>query len=260
MEVVPTVGSDVVTPAARAPMRDAPPRGLPVGGLRLMWLHCAKPVTTVTADHLQLDDVKNRVNVSVLLETEHCGHGNDSALKWSQGALMRFTEVHKGYYFIPTSIKCDRTLFERPGDAIYIERMWLYIHNDSESLPPICTGARLYEVVVTEDKAKIQQHQLMWAVLIVHGRVMTFENFFVAIRLMTDLSCCECLGSRSPALPSMVILSKVLKSLVDIMYSLVQFWSISGVLSAGHFGVLLAVQKNSKNTPKTGICAPSDRC
>ena len=197
MEAVPTVGSDVVTPAVRAPMRDAPPRGLPVGSLRPIWLHCAKPVTTVTADHLQLEDVKTRVDVSVLRETERCGHGNDSASKWTKGALSRFTEVHKGYYFIPTSIKCDRTFFERPGDAIYIESMWLYLHNDSESLPPICTDARLYEVVVTADKAKIQQHQLMWAVLIVHGRVMTFEDIFVARRLMTDLSKAVVSGSEA---------------------------------------------------------------
>ena len=197
MEAVHTLSSDVITRAARAPMRDAPPRGLPVESLRPIWLHCAKPVTTVTADHLQLEDVKTRVDVSDLRETERCGHGNNSASKWTKGALSRFTEVHKGYYLIPSSIKCDRTFFERPGDTIYIERMWLYLHNDSESLPQICTDARLYEVVVTADKAKIQQHQLMWAVLIVHGRVMTFEDIFVARRLMTDLSKAVVSGSKA---------------------------------------------------------------
>ena len=169
-------------------MRAAPPQGLPVGSLRPVWLSCAKPVTTIDVQYLQLEDVKCRTDVSVLRATTQLGHGTDSEAKWCVGATSRFMEVHKGYYHIPVSIKCDRSFLERPGDAIYIERMWLYLFNDSESLPPICTDARLYEVVVSADKSKVQQHQIMWAILIMRRKVVTFEDFFTSRRSMIDLS------------------------------------------------------------------------
>ena len=107
------------------------------------------------------------------------------------GALARCLDslkVVRGHYGVPPSIKCDRTFIERPGDAVYIERMWIYLFNESEELPPICTDARLYEVVVTADKAAIQRHQLMWAIFLTRHKVVTFEDFFVSRRSMTDLS------------------------------------------------------------------------
>ena len=173
---------------APVPVRDAPPRGLPISSLRQHWHACATPVTTVTTQFLQLEGLKRRVDVSVLRATEMRGRGTDDDSQWCRGSFSRFTEVHKGYYSIPVSLKCDHSFLEQPGDAIYIEQMCSYLFSDSEGLPPICTDARLYEVIVTADKAKIQRHQLMWAILIMKNRIVTFEDFFTSRRSMADVS------------------------------------------------------------------------
>ena len=168
--------------------RSPPPRGLPVGSLPSHWQNSAKPLSSISTEYLQRDDLRRRVDVSVLRATEQYGRGNDGDSTWYRGAKSRFVEVHKGYYSIPTGLKCDRSFIEQPGDAIYIERMCTYLFSEAEELPPICTDARLYEVVVTADKAKIQRHQLMWAILLVKHKVVTFEDFFTSRRLMVDIS------------------------------------------------------------------------
>ena len=168
--------------------RTTPPQGLPIGSLRPEWLRCASPITTITPEYLQLENVRHRVDIRVLRETERCPVESESDTKWCEGAASRFHEVHKGRYYIPANIQCDRTTIEQPSDAVYVERMWVYLFNDSESLPPICTDAKLYEVTVSADKTKIQQHQLSWAIALLRGRVVTFEDFFVARRSIVDLS------------------------------------------------------------------------
>ena len=132
--------------------------------------------------------MKDRVYISVWRATELRGRRSDPESHWCGSATSCFYEVFKGYFKVPVNVKCDRSFIERPGDAVHIERMWLYLFNRWEDLPPICTDARLYEVVVTADKAKIQQHQLMWAILIMRNKIVTFEDLFVARRSMTDIS------------------------------------------------------------------------
>ena len=85
------------------------------------------------------------------------------------------------------NLKCDRALLEHPSDAIYVEQMCQYLFSDANALAPICTDARLYEVTVSADKITIQHHQLMWAILMIHHRVVSFEDFFVSRRSAVDL-------------------------------------------------------------------------
>ena len=182
------VSSKMPSAAAAPSVRETPPQGLPVSRLRPIWQACATPLTNITTQYLQLDALQRRVDVSVLRATEVRGRNVGVDSQWCRGAKSRFVEVHKGYYSVPVDMKCDRTFIEHPGDAVYIEQMSDYLFSDVDALPPICTDARLYEVIVTSDKAKVQRHMLMWAILVTRGKVVSFEDFFVARKSVTDLS------------------------------------------------------------------------
>ena len=182
------VASESTKVAACAIIRRSTSRELPIGSLRSDWITSSKPLTKITKPYLMLDQVANRVDVVVYRATEARGDRGQDDSQWCAGAHSRLVEVCKGHYCVPISIKCDRTLFSNPNDSIYIERMWLYLFNESSDQPPVCVDERLYEVVVAEDKATVQKQRLMWALLIMRKRVVTFEDFFVSRRSTTDLS------------------------------------------------------------------------
>ena len=60
-----------VVAAAAVPClnRGPPPRGLPVGSLPSHWKNCAKPLSNISTEYLQLDDLKQRVDFSLLHAT-----------------------------------------------------------------------------------------------------------------------------------------------------------------------------------------------
>ena len=168
--------------------RKSPPRELPTGSLRSEWKSCNQQATNFTTQYLSTSELGTRVDVSVYQAMGARAQCNKSDAVWCRDAHSRFVDVHKGYYYIPMNLKCDRALLEHPSDAIYVEQMCQYLFSGAETLPPICTGARLYEVTVSADKTTIQRHQLMWAILMIHHRVVSFEDFFVARRSAVDLS------------------------------------------------------------------------
>ena len=95
--------------------------------------------------------------------------------------------MSRGFFRVPLAIRCDRLFFERPDDAVYIDRMAQYLADDSLTTPPIL-DPDLYRVFVTEDRTKASQHRLMWATLIMRKKVMTHEDFFTARRAAMDVN------------------------------------------------------------------------
>ena len=168
--------TEVVDSTVRAP----PSTELPTGSLRSEWMACSRPIQAVNKKYLKADGFLNRVDVAIYRAVDARGDGNAGDALWCREAIQRFVQIHKGYYRIPLSIRCDRSFLERPHDASYVERMWLYLFNDSVTTPPVLSDPSLYSVYVTEDRTKSCQNRLMWAILIMRKRVVTHEDFFVA--------------------------------------------------------------------------------
>ena len=155
--------------------------------LRSVWISCAQPVTNVSRSFLKADGHLNRVDILVFRAVDQCASGAVSDAQWGKEAANRFAEVHKGYLRVPLSLRCDRSLFERSADALYIDQMSKYLFDDTITTPPVL-DSRLYKVFVTGDRTKALQHRLMWAVVIMRQKVMTNEDFFVARRSPVDVN------------------------------------------------------------------------
>ena len=185
---IPKPSSPEVMFAAVSATRTPPATELPIASLRSDWMTFVRPVQQVSKKFLMLEDFLQRADVAVFRATDSRTALNGADAEWCAAALSRFNEVYKGFFRIPLSIRCDRTFFERPDDALYIERMWQYLFNESVAEPPICTDDSLYRVVVPEDKAKAQQNRLCWAFIVMRQRVVTFEDLFVSRRAAIDMN------------------------------------------------------------------------
>ena len=166
----------------------APSSKLPMSKLRSIWTLCAPPVHHVTKPFLMADGHLNRIDIRVFKAIDQRGNDDVKDKQWCKQAYERFKEVHKGHFRVPLSLRCDRSLFERADDALYIEEMSKYLFESDKTTPPILSNANLYQVFVTEDRTKALQHKLMWAVMVVRKKVLTPEDFFVVRQATIDVN------------------------------------------------------------------------
>ena len=156
--------------------------------LRSVWYTCERPIQRVTRSFLMAEGHLNRVDILLFRAMEQRSGNDVKDVDWSQKAYERFAEIHKGFFRVPLSVRCDRSFFERADDALYIDLMSKFFADDATTTPPILSDPRLYKVFVTEDRTRALQHKLMWAVVVMRKKILTHEDFFVVRRAHIDVN------------------------------------------------------------------------
>ena len=177
-----------VRPVAPRPRLLPPSSNLPIAKLDAAWSCCARPPRQLTRQFVEAEGFSDRVDMTVFRAVDQRGSANHDDAEWCRQAFERLKEVYRGFYRTPLAVRCDRLLFERPEDSLYIERMAQYLMDDSITTPPILSEPSLYRVAVTGDRSKASQHRLMWAVAIMRKKVLTHEDFFIARKAAIDVN------------------------------------------------------------------------
>ena len=156
--------------------------------LQSVWSTCERPIQRVTRSFLMAEGHLNRVDILLFRAMEQRSGNDVKDVDWSQKAYERFAEIHKGFFRVPLSVRCDRSFFERADDALYIDLMSKFFADDATTTPPVLSDPRLYKVFVTEDRTRALQHKLMWAVVVMRKKILTHEDFFVVRRAHIDVN------------------------------------------------------------------------
>ena len=175
--------------AASSAIRLGPPATeIAMSKLRPLWSSCNRPTQNVTKSFLMAEGHLNRVDILVFRAVDQRADTDPKDAEWCRQAHHRFREVHKGFFRVPLSLRCDRSFFERADDALYIEEMSMYLFDDSITTPPVLSNPRLYQVFVPGDRTRALQNRLMWAAVVMRKKVLTNEDFFVARCASVDVN------------------------------------------------------------------------